>query len=88
MKNPQAFPLQTKIASGLGGVLDEEGSLEMGMTLLDYFAGQALAGEDWQSNLILDEKYGVIAYRCYSIAEAMLKEREKRSESKWLLNNT
>lgn len=43
-----------------------------GMTLLDYFAGQALSqmkGEPTDS-----------ARRCYDHAEAMIKEREKRNE--------
>ena len=78
MKNIQAFPLQTKIASGLGGVLDKEGSLEMGMTLLDYFAGQFLSSI--AVAVSRDDYYRKeeICQDCYNIAEVMLKEREKR----------
>tara|TARA_R110000868_G_scaffold370740_1_gene634230 strand:- start:261 stop:449 length:189 start_codon:yes stop_codon:yes gene_type:complete len=42
-----------------------------GMTLLDYFAGQAM-----QLYTITD--YEDAAKLCYSRAEAMIKEREKR----------
>jgi hypothetical protein len=41
-----------------------------GMTLLDYFAGQALVGMRGSSN--------EVARWSYDQAEAMLKEREKR----------
>jgi len=51
-----------------------------GMTLRDYFAGQALSG------LVADEVLGDeidatgVAKRCYLVADAMLKEREKANE--------
>lgn len=48
-----------------------------GMSLLDWFAGQALASYDWMSS---DEKYEVDAGRCYQIAKAML-ERKRIIES-------
>jgi len=69
MKNPQAFPLS-------GSYEDEHPDiivlLQEGMTLLDYFAGQALIGE---GTVVNNEK---TASRCYGVAEAMLKERERR----------
>jgi len=46
---------------------------QSGMTLRDYFAGQALAGtviEDWKGY------EATLAYRCYEVADAMLKARE------------
>lgn len=50
-----------------------------GMTLRDYFAGQALAG------LNMDGLYGsfrpdAIAKDCYDIADAMIAESEKPNE--------
>ena len=54
---------------------------QSGMTLRDYFAGQALAGElasqgsdtgEWPDNHADD-----LAKRCYFLADAMLKEREQ-----------
>ena len=50
-------------------------------TLRDWFAGQALAGElasqskdcgEWSPNF-----FNVLSERCFEIADAMLKEREK-----------
>lgn len=75
--NPQAF------ACSRGGM-----SYQLGMTLLDYFAGQIIAaciGSDKQcigamevakeDNRAYED---VLADGAYCIAEAMLKEREKR----------
>jgi hypothetical protein len=49
-----------------------------GMNLRDYFAGQVLTQlidiSYWDDNAVDD-----IAARCYSIADAMLREREQRS---------
>lgn len=45
---------------------------EPGMTLLDYFAGQALASYD-----AVDELNFETARWCYSMAAAMLAERKK-----------
>ena len=49
----------------------------LGMTLRDYFAGQALAGlltrshaHDWTQRAIIDN--------CYSCADAMIKAREAK----------
>ena len=55
----QAFP---KSVSGMGG--------NEGMTLRDYFAGQALL------RIASFDIPGGISKRCYMIADAMLKERE------------
>lgn len=52
---------------------DQNGCAFAGMTLRDWFAGQALAG-------ILDRTYGIpvsiIAERSYQMADAMLAARE------------
>ena len=48
-----------------------------GMTLRDYFAGQALIGKaHWRAMLIIEEQKHV-ADECYSIADAMLAARTK-----------
>lgn len=76
-KNPAAFPLL--IQEG------EFGGINFGMTLRDYFAGQALAG-DWAAQneytgafkpdtTIEDLRVNAALY--YRIADAMLAEREK-----------
>jgi hypothetical protein len=44
-----------------------------GMSLRDYFAGQALAGSmNYAGKTLTDERF---ALRCYEIADAMLKAR-------------
>jgi len=56
------------------GMYFEEGS---GMTLRDWFAGQALAASDW-SNWDTGKMYeSRIVERCYQLADAMLAERRK-----------
>ena len=47
-----------------------------GMTLRDYFAGQALAGM-WALSDMATVKDEVVAKAAYSLADAMLKERVK-----------
>ncbi len=71
MKNPSAFPVAgSKMSPG-----------EDGMTLLDYFAAKVLP------QIIADDCIGMsynvedISSKSYLIAEAMLKEREKRMKS-------
>lgn len=64
MDNPPAFPNK--------GYNSE---IYNGMTLLDYFAGQALIAFGENLHDVNDEN---AAKQCYNIAEAMLKEREKR----------
>ena len=48
-----------------------------GMTLRDYFAGQALASVNLGIG-VSDEYYCKTAKHCYAIADAMLKEREQK----------
>lgn len=65
----------------LAGSETENGDIqnypEFGMSLRDWFAGQALAGQalkradEWWAD------YELAAKRCYKIADAMLAEREK-----------
>jgi len=51
---------------------------EGGMTLRDWFAGQALAGLVADSSYDPKDKYNEYASRfCYTIADAMLAERER-----------
>jgi hypothetical protein len=72
MKNEPAFP------SGLVPEEHWQRPVTNGMTLRDYFAGQALVGVlapargDWY----FDE----VAETCFAQADAMLAEREKRNE--------
>jgi len=63
----QAFPL---------GGNDTYGS-EEGMTLLDYFAGQALAGASGQYKK-MDWNPEDMADWCYRVARLMIHEREHR----------
>lgn len=58
-ESPHAFPV---------GNLTEDGY--NGMTLRDYFAGQAIpaAAAEWSNP-------ETIAYRCYAVADAMLRMR-------------
>ena len=76
MKNPQAFPRTAHQNLQFG-------SGSEGMTLLDYFAGQALttAKTTW-SSIVKDgelhpDHYKKMAKISYDIAQAMLDEREK-----------
>ncbi len=49
-----------------------------GMTLRDWFAGQALAGLTANERGILDEKDAAnLAPGCYKLADAMLAERDR-----------
>ena len=63
------------------------GSVYTGMTMRDYFAGQALVGElasqspetgEYEGNL---NDNALLAARCYNFADVMLAESEKRKES-------
>ena len=69
MDNPQAFPRQKFVDEKSGA----SGRGFPGMTLRDYFAGQYLStyvdGGSGDAN--------TIAYTCYVVADAMLKERSK-----------
>lgn len=74
--NPGAFPFQDVTAQG------EPCEPHFGMTLRDWFAGQALAGmlpnEDmpWSSDHAEIEA-STIANAAYELADAMLAERSK-----------
>ena len=60
---------------------DEEAGLlitQNGMTLRDWFAGQALMGQiASEAPDFVDKDAEATAKRCYQIADAMLAEREK-----------
>lgn len=63
-----AFPIITHMRNGVATSVP-------GMTLRDWFAGQALAEstrEIWS-----DHKYEVVAKRAYGLADAMLKARNE-----------
>ena len=85
MKNPQAFPrVDGLIDRHQGGRTYDVISTD-GMTLLDYFAGQALKNvieliRLYDSKNITRFKAEDVAKYSYDCAEAMLKEREKRNE--------
>jgi hypothetical protein len=84
-----AFPLQTRIPSGTGGVVDTERYEQMsairGMSLRDYFAAAALQGiiacptahrvKDTGVEVNTMDQAAEIAYQ---YADAMLLEREKQ----------
>ena len=79
MKNPQALPSMRR---------NEDGSVDYleGMTLLDYFAGQAISSDNLKygirkGNKIMPDSAKIAKY-AYDIAEAMLKERERRENAK------
>jgi len=54
-------------------VIDESGDTWEGMSLRDYFAGRALAGQIASSFNLNGEQH---AKRAYKIADAMIKERD------------
>jgi len=58
------------------GVVYPKGATHGGMSLRDYFAGQALAGGavDWSKNK------GDVASACYHAADTMIKERDKNKK--------
>ena len=68
MENPQVFPLVIPDDPNCGFI----GYTEPGMTLLDYFAGQALSGAVSNNN-----DHDVNVKRAYAIAKFMLKERKR-----------
>ena len=74
-ENPAAFP---KPPTG-----NTESNGQPGMTLLDWFAGQALAGVNmlqfgFGTKAIPANPWGWAAGEAYRAADAMLRERQKR----------
>lgn len=67
INNIQVFPVQSYEYDGQNNVLQFQSD---GMTLLDYFAGQALIGLAGTPN-------NFIAKEAYKIAVLMMQEREK-----------
>ena len=67
-----AFPMQQH---GIDGLPDSEAC--WGMTLRDWFAGQALMG--WCADPHMGS-FVKVAEGCYNMADAMLAEREKRDD--------
>lgn len=59
----------------------EEWENEQGMSLRDYFAARAMQGMVANSNTTALENVSYLADKSYEIADAMLVEREKRTES-------
>jgi hypothetical protein len=53
-----------------------EAPAQQGMTLRDYFAGQALASINLGIG-VTDDFYSRTAKHCYALADAMLKAREE-----------
>ena len=66
MSNEPAFPVQDCAAFQYSG-----------MTLRDYFAGQALAGFAASEAAIAKWNDGTVARCCYEVADALLIERER-----------
>ena len=74
MDGPKAFPGPSYTLSGLPNGHD------MGMTLRDYFAGQAIVGivaklSDGDKEISVDYA-AIFAREAYAVADAMLKARE------------
>ncbi len=68
MDNPQAFSCGDQMAQWPS----------KGLTMLDYFAGQALAGYRSRTDTHMDQP-DEVARDSYTDAEAMLAERQKRT---------
>lgn len=85
-ENPFVYPMSSKdkqvnMATGLNAPMAGSTAPNLGMTLRDYFAGQALAGElvSISALPISKDETAVehFARGAYSLADAMLKERAK-----------
>jgi len=70
----QAFPV-TRPYYGEG----VSAKTEEGMSLRDYFAGQALAASDWTEWLSASD-YKLIGARCYQLADGMIAARSGKGE--------
>jgi hypothetical protein len=79
MNNPPAFPGKQKallIKSEHSDIAKEYEIDQNGMTLRDYFAGEALSGLINYSPE--PDEHKAIAELCYSLADAMLRAREEK----------
>lgn len=74
--NPPAFPVLVNHIDEIEGRSEIQLQNE-GMTLLDYFAGQALGSMDTKPDYSKGECNFIVAQRAYAIAKAMLDERTK-----------
>ena len=73
--NPSAFPWYHPSDGRVGP------SCERGMTLRDYFAGQALAMlADPRVTFHDEEEQSHVAFSAYALADAMIAERAERAE--------
>lgn len=70
LNNPPAFPQ-------IGYYENGETYCIPGMTLMDYFAAKAMQSE-WQNLNAKIKRIQYVAENSYKMAEAMLKERQKR----------
>lgn len=70
--NPPAFPSERYTPTGYGARRHDI----PGMSLRDWFAGQALTG--WVSDGLPREPDRVVAQVCYEIADAMLAARSTK----------
>lgn len=66
-ENPFAFPMAVP-----GDCMTQPAD---GMTLRDWFAGQALTG--WMHDGLPRDRDDVVARECYAMADAMLAERSR-----------
>lgn len=86
LNNPPAFPVKVKRNTSSDPLATPRETQMEGMTLRDWFAGQALAGEmaaqspelgEWTSETP-DQALRDRAALLYRFADAMLAERERR----------
>lgn len=70
MDNPQAFPALHSMTDGV--------SYSSGMTLRDYFAGQAMINLTLAYSGFFNERSVIISKNAYELADAMLAERNKK----------
>jgi len=66
-----AFPFDEYTKDG------QQYKVHLGMTLRDWFAGQAMAGIDWLNSC---NSYETDVAACYDMAEQMIKERNARNK--------
>lgn len=79
--NPPAFPVKVKRNTSSDPLATPREFQMQGMTLRDWFAGQALAGI---SSCLTGAEgkpiYNIIAQDAYAMADALLAERKETSE--------